>query len=509
MKRINSLEELQFDNSVSVNEEGKPILGRLFGPVADIVNSTRNGRKYSEELWENVFSSDISKETFDAGGYFGELGHPADREEVDMEKIALCMPKPPVKDKDGHLVAYFDILDTPNGRILKTLCDYGYKMGISSRGSGDVSTDDDGNESVSPDTYSFTCFDAVLLPSVKAARMNYVTESLQNKSLNEALEEVMNKSTEEERKVIVESLNDLGIAESLGNQPSSKEVVKNKGTPVVQDTRKADDVGMGKLVEELQRTLESKLELEAQVSKLQEKLSVCNAKGNALKEELDTAKKNNSILSQKVKELPELRKKVQFLESAVADSRNDIKSKNRTIKELNESLLLGKKNLTETMDSKNTRISALLKDNRSLKESLTSLREEHADLKDKTSMEIEELKKDSAIKNKEYQAKLSKANSLIESYKKIVSDTLNSYIDSQAHLLGVSPKEIKSRLEESYSLADIDKVCEGLKEYKLNLSSLPFELGNNTRVKAVIHEDKQFASPWDDDIDENLLKFMK
>ena len=161
------------------------------------------------------------------------------------------------------------------------------------------------------------------------------------------------------------------------------------------------------------------------------------------------------------------------------------------------------------MDSKNTRISALLKDNRSLKESLTSLREEHADLKDKTSMEIEELKKDSAIKNKEYQAKLSKANSLIESYKKIVSDTLNSYIDSQAHLLGVSPKEIKSRLEESYSLADIDKVCEGLKEYKLNLSSLPFELGNNTRVKAVIHEDKQFASPWDDDIDENLLKFMK
>ena len=508
MERINSLEELQFDDKVSVNEQGKPILGRLYGPVADIVNSTRNGRKYSEELWENVFTSDISKETFDAGGYFGELGHPADREEVDMEKIALCMPKPPVKDKDGHLVAYFDILDTPNGRILKTLCDYGYKMGISSRGSGDVSTDNDGNESVSPDTYSFTCFDAVLLPSVKAARMNYVTESLHSKSLTEALQEVISKSTADEKKVIAESLNDLGIAESLGNQPSLK-VVNDIDTPVVPNSKKADDVGMGKLVEELQRTLESKLELESQISKLQEKLSVCTAKDNALKEELSTAKKNIGILSQKVKELPELRRKVQFLEDAVADSRKDIKLKNKTIKELNESLVLGKRNLTETVDSKNERITTLSKENRSLKESLISLREEHNDLKDKTSTEIEELKKDSAIKNKEYQTKLSRANALIESYKKIATDTLNSYIDSQAHLLGVSPKEIKSRLEESYSLADVNRVCDNLKEYKLNLSSLPFEIGNNTRVKAVIHEDKQFASPWDDDIDENLLKFMK
>jgi hypothetical protein len=84
---------------------------------------------------------------------FGELGHPADREETDMEKIALCLSEQPKRGGDGKIYGVFDILDTPNGRILKTLCDYGCNIGVSSRGSGDVITDYDGNESVDEDTY--------------------------------------------------------------------------------------------------------------------------------------------------------------------------------------------------------------------------------------------------------------------------------------------------------------------------------------------------------------------
>lgn len=83
----------------------------------------------------------------------GELNHPADRTETDLEKIAVCMPEKPTKDKDGHLIATFDILDTPNGRIVATLAKYGYKLGISSRGSGDIIEDFNGNEEVNPDSY--------------------------------------------------------------------------------------------------------------------------------------------------------------------------------------------------------------------------------------------------------------------------------------------------------------------------------------------------------------------
>ena len=62
------------------------------------------------------------------------------------------MPEKPKKDKDGKLVAYLDILDTPNGRIVATLAKYGYKLGISSRGTGEVYDDYDGQH-VDEDTY--------------------------------------------------------------------------------------------------------------------------------------------------------------------------------------------------------------------------------------------------------------------------------------------------------------------------------------------------------------------
>ena len=42
------------------------------------------------------------------------------------------MPEKPKKDKSGKLIARFDILETPNGRIVYTLAKYGYKLGVSS-----------------------------------------------------------------------------------------------------------------------------------------------------------------------------------------------------------------------------------------------------------------------------------------------------------------------------------------------------------------------------------------
>ena len=117
-------ENLTFTDSEA--KSNPAILGTLTGPCADIVNPTRNERRYPEKLWEKVFNDEIVKEYFRCGGIFGELGHPADRSETDMEKIAICMPEPPVKGKNGLLMGKWHILNTPNGRILKTLVDYGY-----------------------------------------------------------------------------------------------------------------------------------------------------------------------------------------------------------------------------------------------------------------------------------------------------------------------------------------------------------------------------------------------
>ena len=156
---IEKVSSLQLQKLSEEEKQRRGILGVLAGPCASVINATRNGRKYTNELWEKVFDNPLVKEQFKSGGIPGELGHPSDRTETDMSKIAIMMPYAPKKDKDGNLLAEFHILDTPNGRIAQTLAKYGYKLGISSRGSGELYTNAKGEECVDEDTFTFEAFD--------------------------------------------------------------------------------------------------------------------------------------------------------------------------------------------------------------------------------------------------------------------------------------------------------------------------------------------------------------
>ena len=210
-------ENLEYQKLSQDEQQRRGILGRLVGTVADFIAPTRNGRHYSEELWEKTFNDPIMKERIENGVCYGELGHPLDREETDIEKIAVCMSEVPKKSKDGKLTAVFDILDTPNGRILKTLCDYGSILGVSSRGSGDTFPGRDGNEEVDPDSYTCQGFDIVLIPAVKSARLQYVTESLDTsnkKSLRESLQDVVNNASDNDKKIMEETINNLELDEA-------------------------------------------------------------------------------------------------------------------------------------------------------------------------------------------------------------------------------------------------------------------------------------------------------
>ena len=121
LENFNNNVELKFKDLSQEEKTSRGILGRLYGPIASIVTRTRNNRKYPESLWEKVFENPVVKELFAHGGIPGELDHPVDREETNSEKIAIMMPEPPTKDKDGHLIGYFDIIDTPCGRIVRRL----------------------------------------------------------------------------------------------------------------------------------------------------------------------------------------------------------------------------------------------------------------------------------------------------------------------------------------------------------------------------------------------------
>lgn len=80
-------EALSFMELSEEEKQKRGILARLFGPCASIIAPTRNGRMYSDELWEKVFKeNEIVREMFDNGGCPLELDHPIDREETCSEK---------------------------------------------------------------------------------------------------------------------------------------------------------------------------------------------------------------------------------------------------------------------------------------------------------------------------------------------------------------------------------------------------------------------------------------
>ena len=492
-------EELKYDSSAKVSSKGSAILGRLTGPCADTINPTRNGRKYSDELWEKVFKDPLVKEQFSNGGIFGEMNHPADRDEVDLTQVCVCMPEPPKKHNKGELIASWDILDTPNGRILKTLCDYGYKLGISSRGSGEVQTDFDGNESVDPDSYQLNAWDIVLIPAVKSARLDYVTESVNNKkTLKQALVESLNSANDSDRKIMQETLDNLHIEISQEDEKSSDDI-------------KAVDNNEA-IVEELQNSIKQNQDLQNQIIALQEKLSVSYAEENKKQEEIVKLRTAIQKLSEDVKKKEALETQIRKLNEKLQES-NSINSQLKQKLDASDKKIASTKqdcnSLNESIKLRESEVNALKSNIVALNKEIASISKQKSDKESELTESIEVLKKDSEQLKSQYSQKLSSANKLVEKYKKIANKAVDKYIESEAVKLGVTKEEIKNKLPQSYTFNDIDSVCENLQGYKLSINKLPFEVNENIKLKATPSSRESIlpaSFKADDEVDNSLLE---
>lgn len=548
-------EDLIFTDTAEDIKSNDAILGTLEGPCADFVDSTRNGRHYSEELWEKTFSDPIVTELIENGGIVGELDHPTDREETDSSRIAIIMRDKPTK-KNGKLWAKFDILNTPLGKIAYTLAKAGFKLGISSRGSGDVTPNYDGTEEVDPSSYDFKAFDLVLLPAVKSARLNLVTESFNTKKFNykKALLESLENANEKERKIMQETLNNLNIKldENVQSIESAMDTLrdylevwynKNIASEKVKDTEEAgwtDEVNDAWLLltnlvsrlkqdesldnindedseelavddtkaefEELQEALKENNELANTITSLQEKLSVSYAKEAELQEEVNKYSKSIRRLSNEARQVSSLKAKVSSLNEELNSIQDQLNKKDAALKQArNNSLKVFENNkvLNEKYSTEQSQVTRL-------SHKLSSLTESYENEKKQLNENIADLRNTIEIKNKEYSQKLQKSNTLVEKYKKIASKAVDKYIDSQALMLGITKNEIKNRLSESYSFDEIDAVCEDLKEYKLNISKLPFRttnLNENIQMKITPSKNETIlpANSFGDEVDEQLM----
>lgn len=502
---MNEKKELTTSGTSSRDKRNKAILGTLTGPCADIINPTRNGRKYDEALWDNVFSSDLVKEQIAAGGVLGELGHPADRSETDPTMVAICMSSLPEKNKDGLLMGKWDILDTPNGRILKTLVDYGYKIGISSRGTGDVVEDIDGGEHVDESTYDFQAFDAVIIPAVKAARLSPVVESIGNKTLKQALNEALETSSMSDKATMEKTLTNLNIDYSLGNtDPIDNKELEVKPSNTIEE---AVDNRSDKVIKDLQESLKVKASLEDNVLKLQNQLAVSDTKVMKLEEDLNRYKSVSINLSNKLSQFKQLKNDNNCL-------KEELKSKTRlcNIQDQKISRLIENRNYNmNTSKSLNESISNKDKEIVRLNENLKKQQEESNIEILKLKENLENLRINSKIKYDEYAQKIKQESQLKEGYKKLSNSTVSKYIEYRATMLGISKNEITNKLGESYSLKDIDDICDDLQDYQVNVNSLPFTMGK--KAKVTVTESKKelvdIRNGMDDEIDDSLVRLAK
>lgn len=153
------------------------VLRMVTGPVAEYGTKNRNGRVYSEKLWDDVLDNSYVKEQIKYNTLFGEANHPESRFEVDFGRVSHMIKKMWKVPASNQIYATIYILDTPLGKILDTLYKAGSIIGYSSRAGGTL-TQRKGYIEVDEKSYNFITFDAVPFPSVASARPDEISEGV-------------------------------------------------------------------------------------------------------------------------------------------------------------------------------------------------------------------------------------------------------------------------------------------------------------------------------------------
>ena len=196
-------------SEVAKKQVSPKAIGVLEGPCSEFDVYTENDNKYTKRLWENVVSSDYFKTALENKVLFGEIDHPPERIEPWAQRAAINMTSYKIDEKNNMLYGTFDILPTEQGKIIKALCEYGSKLGVSSRGVGDLMPDENGKNVVNEDNYNFICFDVVVQPAAKKARQNFKSLGEAKKyavALDSTLLESIQKAQTEDDLIFMENL---------------------------------------------------------------------------------------------------------------------------------------------------------------------------------------------------------------------------------------------------------------------------------------------------------------
>ena len=163
MKLLTECMTFEYDRDL-VLEQAENTSGKLImkGVLQKANTLNQNGRVYPIDILRREVQN--YQRFIEEGRALGELDHP-DTSVVELKNVSHVIR---AAHMDGD-VCYgtLEVLDTPNGQILKSVVESGIKIGISSRGVG--STRSEGGHQVVQDDFQLICWDIVSEPSTPGA----------------------------------------------------------------------------------------------------------------------------------------------------------------------------------------------------------------------------------------------------------------------------------------------------------------------------------------------------
>jgi len=143
------------------DNNGKLLLNGIL-QKCDTLN--QNGRIYPRSILEREITN--YQKFIDERRALGECDHP-DSSVVELKNASHLVTS--ARMEGDNVMGTIEILDTPSGKILRSLIEAGVTLGISSRGVG--STRRDGERQIVQDDFQLICFDMVSEPSTPGAFM--------------------------------------------------------------------------------------------------------------------------------------------------------------------------------------------------------------------------------------------------------------------------------------------------------------------------------------------------
>lgn len=156
---------------VEAKEDGKTKDYFIEGIFLQSNMKNRNGRMYPKEILDKEVKR-YNEQYITKNRAYGELGHP-DSPSINLDRVSHMIKS--LKLEGDNFIGRAKILDTPYGKIVKSLIDEGAQLGVSSRGMGSL-VQKNGMNLVQDDFMLATAADIVADPSAPDAFVEGVME---------------------------------------------------------------------------------------------------------------------------------------------------------------------------------------------------------------------------------------------------------------------------------------------------------------------------------------------